>query len=121
MAVLEIGIDTAAVSPVRRGRKPGVLLLVAIGWIALIVLAAALADFLPIPSPTDMDMLARRALPSGQHWLGTDQLGRDELARLIYGARISLTVGLLAPVIGVTVGGCLGMLAGYFRDRKSVV
>ena len=117
MAVLEIGIDTAAVSPVRRGRKPGVLLLVAIGWIALIVLAAALADLLPIPSPTDMDMLARRALPSSQHWLGTDQLGRDELARLIYGARISLTVGLLAPVIGVTVGGCLGMLAGYFRGR----
>ena len=117
MAVLEVGIDTAAVSPVRRGRKPGVLLLVAIGWIALIVLAAALADLLPIPSPTDMDMLARRALPSAQHLLGTDQLGRDELARLIYGARISLTVGLLAPVIGVTVGGCLGMLAGYFRGR----
>jgi peptide/nickel transport system permease protein len=115
--VLEIGVDTAAVSPVRRGRKPGALLLVAVGWIALIVLAAALADFLPIGSPTDMDMLARRALPSSQHLLGTDQLGRDELARLIYGARISLTVGLLAPVIGVTVGGCLGMLAGYFRGR----
>ena len=117
MAVLEIGVDTAAVSPVRRGRKPGVLLLVAIGWIALIVLAAALADFLPIPSSTDMDMLARRAPPSAQHLLGTDQLGRDMLSRLIYGARISLTVGLLAPVIGVTVGGCLGMLAGYFRGR----
>ena len=117
MAVLEIGVDTAAVSPVHRGRKPGALLLVAIGWIALIVLAAALADFLPIGSPTDMDMLARRALPSAQHLLGTDQFGRDELARLIYGARISLTVGLLAPVIGVTVGGCLGMLAGYFRGR----
>jgi peptide/nickel transport system permease protein len=117
MAVLDIGIDTAAVSPVRRGRKPGALLLVAVGWIALIVLAATLADFLPIESPTDMDMLARRALPSSQHLLGTDQLGRDELARLIYGARISLTVGLLAPVIGVTVGGCLGMLAGYFRGR----
>ena len=117
MAVLEIGVDTAAVSPVRRDRKPGALLLVAVGWIALIVLAAALADFLPIGSPTDMDMLARRALPSSQHLLGTDQLGRDELARLIYGARISLTVGLLAPVIGVTVGGCLGMLAGYFRGR----
>jgi len=55
--------------------------------------------------------------PSAAHWAGTDQLGRDELARLIYGARISLTVGLLAPVIGVTVGGCLGMLAGYFRGR----
>jgi peptide/nickel transport system permease protein len=117
MAVLEIGVDTAAVSPVRRGRKPGALLVVAVGWIALVVLAAALAGVLPIGSPTDMDMLARRALPSSEHWLGTDQLGRDELARLIYGARISLTVGLLAPVIGVTVGGCLGMLAGYFRGR----
>lgn len=117
MAVLEIDVDTAAVSPVRRGRRPGALLLCAVSWIALIVLAAALADLLPIASPTDMDMLERRALPSAQHLLGTDQLGRDELARLIYGARISLTVGLLAPVIGVTIGGCLGMLAGYFRGR----
>jgi peptide/nickel transport system permease protein len=52
-----------------------------------------------------------------QHWLGTDGLGRDELARLIYGARVSLTVGLCAPVIGITIGGALGMLAGYFRGR----
>jgi peptide/nickel transport system permease protein len=117
MAVLEIDVDTAAVSPVRRGRRPGALLLCAVIWIALIVLAAVFADLLPIASPTDMDMLERRALPSAQHLLGTDQLGRDELARLIYGARISLTVGLLAPVIGVTIGGCLGMLAGYFRGR----
>jgi peptide/nickel transport system permease protein len=117
MAVLEIGVDTAAVSPVRRGRRPGALLVCAVAWVVLIGLAAALADILPIGSPTDMDMLARRALPSSEHWLGTDQLGRDELARLIHGARISLTVGLLAPVIGVVIGGCLGMLAGYFRGR----
>ncbi len=117
MAVLEIGVDTAAVSPVRRGHKPGALLLCAVGWIVLIGLAAALAGVLPLPSPTDMDLLARRAPPSAQHLLGTDQLGRDELARLIHGARISLTVGLLAPVIGVIIGGALGMLAGYFRGR----
>jgi peptide/nickel transport system permease protein len=117
MAVLEIGVDTAAVSPVRRGRGLGLLFVCAVSWIVLIGLAAALAGVLPIASPTDMDMLARRAPPSAQHLLGTDQLGRDMLSRLIYGARISLTVGLLAPVIGVTVGGCLGMLAGYFRGR----
>jgi peptide/nickel transport system permease protein len=117
MAVLEIGVDTAAVSPVRLGRGLGLLFVCAVSWIVLIGLAAALAGVLPIASPTDMDMLARRAPPSAQHLLGTDQLGRDMLSRLIYGARISLTVGLLAPVIGVTVGGCLGMLAGYFRGR----
>lgn len=117
MAVLELEVDTAVVSPVRRRRRLGALFLGAIGWITLIALAAALAGVLPIGSPTDMDMLGRRAPPSSEHLLGTDQLGRDMLARLIYGARISLTVGLLAPVIGVTIGGCLGLLAGYFRGR----
>jgi peptide/nickel transport system permease protein len=117
MAVLDIEVDTAAVSPVRKRRRVGALFLAAVGWIVLIVLAAALAGFLPIASPTDMEILARRAPPGAEHWLGTDQLGRDEFSRLIYGARISLTVGLLAPLIGVLIGGSLGMLAGYFRGR----
>jgi peptide/nickel transport system permease protein len=117
MAVLEIEGDTALVSPVRKRRRVGVLFLAAVGWIVLIGLAAALAGALPIASPTDMDILARRAPPGAEHLLGTDQLGRDEFSRLIYGARISLTVGLLAPVIGVLFGGSLGMLAGYFRGR----
>jgi peptide/nickel transport system permease protein len=117
MAVLEIEGDTALVSPVRKRRRVGVLFLAAVGWIVLIGFAAALAGALPIASPTDMDILARRAPPGAEHLLGTDQLGRDEFSRLIYGARISLTVGLLAPVIGVLFGGSLGMLAGYFRGR----
>src|SRR5258705_8484843 len=78
---------------------------------------AALVGVLPLPSPTDMDMLERRAPFSAAHWLGTDGLDRDELSRLIHGARISLVVGLCAPVIGLTIGGALGMLAGYFRGR----
>ncbi len=116
-AALDVGVDTAAVSPVRRRRGPGGLFVAAIGWIVLLGLAAALADLLPILSPTDMDMLGRRAPPSAQHLLGTDQLGRDMLSRLIYGARFSLTVGLLAPAIAIVIGGGLGMLAGYFRGR----
>src|SRR5258705_7160524 len=78
---------------------------------------AALVGVLPLPSPTDMDMLERRAPFSAAHWLGTDGLDRDELSRLIHGARISLVVGLCAPVIGLTIGGALGMLAGYFGGR----
>jgi peptide/nickel transport system permease protein len=117
MAVLDIDVDTALVSPVRRQRRVGVLFLCAVGWITLIGLAAVFADLLPIASPTDMDLLAKRAGPGAAHLLGADHLGRDELSRLIHGGRVSLTVGLLSPVIGVLVGGSLGMLAGYFRGR----
>src|SRR5258708_12761396 len=117
MAVLDIEVDTAAVSPVRKQRRVGARFLAAAGGIVLIGLAAALAGALPIASPTDMDILARRAPPGAGHWLGTDQLGRDEFSRLIYGARISLPVGLLAPLIGVLIGGGLGMLARYFQGR----
>jgi len=118
MATLELEIDDAiVVSPVRRTRRLGMLFWMAVGWMLLVFAAAAFADLLPLPSPTDMDMLERRAPFSALHWLGTDGLGRDELSRLIYGARISLTVGLCAPVIGLVIGGALGMLAGYFRGR----
>jgi peptide/nickel transport system permease protein len=115
MAALDVGIDTAAVAPVRRKRRVGGLFIASVTWIALVALGAIFADLLPIPSPTDMDMLGKRALPSAEHWLGNDVLGRDVFSRLIYGGRISLTVGLLAPVLGVTIGGALGMAAGYFR------
>ena len=118
MATLELEIDDAVVvSPVRRTRRLGTLFWLAVGWTLLVLAAAALANVLPLPSPTDMDMLERRAPVSALHWLGTDGLGRDELARLIHGARISLIVGLCAPIIGLTIGGALGMLAGYFRGR----
>ncbi len=117
MAALDVGVDTAEVTPVRRRRRVGGLFIASVIWIALVALGAIFADLLPIPSPTDMDMLGKRALPSAQHWLGNDVLGRDVFSRLIYGGRISLTVGLLAPVLGVTIGGALGMAAGYFRGR----
>lgn len=117
MAVLELD-DTVVASPVRRQRRVGALFIFAVAWIVLISLAAIFANWLPIQSPTDMDLLAKRAAPfTDGHLLGTDHLGRDELSRLIHGGRVSLTVGLLAPVIGVLIGGCLGIVAGYFRGR----
>ena len=117
MATLELtlGEDVQA-QPARRGRRLGPLFWAAIGWVVFVFAAAIFADMLPLPSPTDMDMLARRAPFAAEHWLGTDGLGRDELSRLVYGARISLVVGLCAPVIGLVLGGGLGLLAGYFRS-----
>jgi peptide/nickel transport system permease protein len=118
MATLELSInEDVAVAPIRRSQRLGSLFWAAIAWMIFIFAAAGLASVLPLPSPTDMEMLARRAPASAAHWLGTDSLGRDELARLFYGARISLTVGLCAPIIGVTIGGALGMMSGYFRGR----
>lgn len=118
MATLELNLDeSVAQAPARRGRRLGLLFWMAIGWMILVFAIAIFADVLPLPSPTDMDMLEKRAPFSFAHWLGTDRLGRDELSRLVYGARISLVVGLCAPVIGVVLGGALGMLAGYFRGR----
>jgi peptide/nickel transport system permease protein len=118
MATLELDVaEEAATQPARKGRRLGILFWAAIGWLILVFAVAIFAPVLPLPSPTDMDMLERRAPFSAEHWLGTDGLGRDEFSRLIYGARISLVVGVCAPVIGLVVGGALGMLAGYFRGR----
>jgi peptide/nickel transport system permease protein len=119
MAALDAAVDAAVgatVAPRRRRRLSNVFWAAA-AWIAVVVAAAILANFLPIPSPTDMDMLARRTPPDAQHWLGTDGLGRDMLSRLVFGARTSLTVGLLSPLIGLCFGAALGMLAGYFRGK----
>ena len=119
MATLELDLneELVAAAPARSARRLGLLFWIAVGWMTLVFALAIFADVLPLASPTDMDMLARRAPFSADHWLGTDGLGRDELSRLIYGARISLVIGLCAPIIGLTIGGWLGILAGYFRGR----
>jgi peptide/nickel transport system permease protein len=118
MATLELDLAEEAVAArVRKSRRLGMLFWAAIIWMIFVFAVAIFATVLPLPGPTDMDMLQRRAPFSAAHWLGTDGLGRDELSRLIYGARISLIVGLCAPVIGITIGGALGMLSGYFRGR----
>ena len=112
MAALDVEVEQAATTPARRGR---LVFWLAVAWIAIVASAAIAADWLPLTSPSEMDLLARRAGPGADHWLGTDALGRDILSRLVFGARISLTVGLVAPMLGLVIGGGLGMLAGYFQ------
>lgn len=55
--------------------------------------------------------------PSSEHWLGTDEMGRDVLARLIYGSRISIKVSLSATVVALAIGGLLGAIAGYYGGK----
>jgi peptide/nickel transport system permease protein len=103
--------------PARRRRRLGIVFWLAMSWIALVVALAIFADLLPLADPFAQALLARRAPPSAAHLLGTDALGRDILARVIYGARASLEIGLLAPLGATLVGTLLGMLSGYFRGR----
>ncbi|MGH7311827.1 MAG: ABC transporter permease [Candidatus Rokuibacteriota bacterium] len=89
--------------------------------VALLCLLALFADVLAPYSytKTDFDRLAEG--PSPAHWLGTDQLGRDLLSRLIYGARISMLVGLGAQVIIVLIGVPIGALSGYLGGRTDIL
>lgn len=84
-----------------------------IGWLIVIVVATLLAPLLPLdPAKTDYAALLLPPLEDG-YLLGSDGLGRDILARIVYGARPSLLVGIGAGVLGAVVGGALGILSGY--------
>lgn len=78
-------------------------------------LRGAIQIFPPIPyRPTNIDLLAPYETPSPNHWFGTDRLGRDIMAGMIHGSRISLSIGFVAVGIAVMIGVILGAVAGYF-------
>lgn len=81
---------------------------------AAIVSMIALAPFLATQDPMKQDLLNRFQPPSAEHWLGTDDLGRDLWARILYGGRISLTVGLLAMLVSIGLGSLIGLVSGYY-------
>nr|WP_246351281.1 ABC transporter permease [Deinobacterium chartae] len=74
----------------------------------------ALSPWLPLPSATRIDLTQPLAAPNPQHWLGTDENGRDVLARLIAGGRVSLAVGLCAALLTALLGAAVGLISGYF-------
>jgi ABC-type dipeptide/oligopeptide/nickel transport system permease subunit len=80
----------------------------------LLILVAIFANFIAPYNPLKTDLDHRLELPSAQHWLGTDQLGRDILSRIIYGARTSLEISISAVLLGNIVGIILGIAAAYY-------
>lgn len=82
-----------------------------------VVLMAVFAPWLAPFDPDGVNLRARMQPPSAQHWLGTDEVGRDILSRVIWGARPSLAVGLVSVLMASTVGIALGVLAGFFGGR----
>jgi ABC-type dipeptide/oligopeptide/nickel transport system permease subunit len=83
--------------------------------IAVMVVMAVFAPVVARHDPNAIDLIHLLDPPSHAHWLGTDVQGRDVWARLVYGARVSLAVGLVSQAIAVSLGITLGLLAGYYR------
>jgi ABC-type dipeptide/oligopeptide/nickel transport system permease subunit len=104
-------------------RNPGAMFGVFV--IGFFVFVAIFAPLLAPYDPLDQDLglLAEGCCPgpSREHLLGVDDLGRDELSRLIYGARYSLLIGVVAVTVGLTIGMVLGAAAGYFRRLDGVI
>lgn len=115
--------------PKPRAKRPGWMRIlqsrtatVGLALVAFWVLAALLAPILPLPSATESDVMAMgNPYPSASHWLGTDILGRDVLARLIFGARTVLLVAPLSVAVAMVVGIALGMVAGYYGGWSDVL
>lgn len=89
------------------------LALAGLAYLLLVHVVAVAAPWLGLPEPETMDLLDQFAQPSRDHLLGTDESGRDVLARLVFGARASLAVGLAAMAVALAVGTALGAISGF--------
>jgi peptide/nickel transport system permease protein len=116
----DIALPAAPARPASPRRRLPTLVIVAIAWLGLILAVALLADVVRPYGITAMDLRARLLPPAGmggtmRHLLGTDELGRDVLSRLIVSIRISLLIAFGATFIAATLGTALGFLAAHFR------
>ena len=105
-------------------RHPVVLFLVqqplgaaGLAIIVLMILAAVGARWVEPYDPLTIDYANLLAAPSWEHWLGTDNFGRDVLSRIIYGAQTALSVGFLASILGSSLGAVIGVTSAYFGGR----
>jgi len=117
MFVQETIEEVALADRPERKKKLGVLFWICVVWLAINLIAAIFANFLPVENPLIQNYNAINSSPSWHHLFGTDDLGRDIFARVVYGSRVSIEAGLGAMVIGFGLGAPLGMLAAYRRGK----
>lgn len=89
--------------------------------IVVFIVIALIAPLLAPYDPLTLDVLNKLLPPSQSHVMGTDQFGRDIASRLIYGARLSMGVGVSVGVFSMMIGLALGLLSGYYRRADSVI
>lgn len=91
------------------------------GIVVLMLLVSLLAEVITPYDPVKNAFDQMHQAPSASHWFGTDQFGRDVLARIIYGARTALYVGLVSSLVGATLGLILGVVSAYFSGRFDLI
>lgn len=91
------------------------LAMVGFAIVAVFIIGALLAPVLTSYKPDEIDLGSRLMAPSGDHWLGTDKIGRDVFARILYGGRVSILIGLSGALGGALIGTVLGCFSGYSR------
>ncbi|MFN7269596.1 MAG: ABC transporter permease [Cereibacter sp.] len=108
-------------------RRLGLRLWLSAGWLTLLLLAAVLAPWISPKDPLAQDLFLARLPPFWMdgtepgYWLGTDSLGRDVLSRILHGARVAMTVALVAGTLTCVIGAALGLLAGFLRGWVDIV
>jgi peptide/nickel transport system permease protein len=98
-------------------KRLGIGFWIASGWVVLITGGAILAPWLPIDNPNKITKCIKCS-PNSTNWFGTDGLGRDIFSRVIWGGRVSITIGVVAILFGLLVGGVVGLVSGYFKGRS---
>lgn len=107
--------------------RAGLRLWLSAGWLTLLCLAALLAPWISPKDPLAQDLFLGRLPPFWMegaepgYWLGTDSLGRDVLSRILHGARVAMTVALVAGTVTCLIGAALGLLAGVLRGWVDIV
>lgn len=105
----------------RRMVRENKLAVISFGVIILFILAAVVAPLLTPYTYDEMDLANRLAPPSAAHLLGTDEGGRDVFTRLLYGARVSLLIGIVPTLLSMAIGAALGILAGFAGGKTDTV
>jgi ABC-type dipeptide/oligopeptide/nickel transport system permease subunit len=113
-APISAGTSRSAVLTLLRAGSQHRLAAVGLGIIAVLCVVAIFAPLLAPYSPYDQDLYRVLAPPSASHWLGTDNLGRDLFSRLLYGARVSLFVGIVSSALSAALGVAIGLVAGFY-------
>jgi oligopeptide transport system permease protein len=109
--------STTAGQDAWRRLKKNKLAMIGLYTVLFIILVAVLGPWLSSLSYSDQNLMQTNKPPSTGHWFGTDNLGRDLFIRVLYGARISLAIGIVASLINLTIGVIYGGIAGFFGGR----